>query len=531
MRRGSVAGPGGFGPRPWGNTKEASMPKLARSDWYDLARDTNWSFGYVSEQDVFPEELSGTGRVPAEGWLAWDEPYKITYREYVHNQVTKDTTTYSVKNAIARSALFEKLDPGWKSVILAHYGAITMPEYLASIGEARMGRFGRAAAWRNTATFGTLDEVRHGQIQAFFPYGLIGKEPRADWALKAFHTNDWIVLAVRQLFDDMFVANDALSIALQLTFTLETGFTNLQFLGMAADAIKVGDLEFGSLISSIQTDEARHAQQGEPTIKILAEGGHKDWGQFLIDHMFWRSWRVFALLTGLSMDYYTPLEHRTMSFKEFIEEWVIKQFSDQFRDFGLEYPWYWEEFVNELTWYHHAIHLGVWNWRPTVWWNPDAGVSADERVWLEEKYPGWNRTFGKYWDAIGDNIRAGKVEATFPETLPLVCNLCQLPIVRAAGVEAGALASAAPLRHTHGGRDYLFCSEPCKWIFARRPERFAGHRSLVDRFLAGEISPPDLGGVLAYMGLSPAEQGQDATGYAWAQAAAAGATGARAARR
>ena len=41
-------------------------------------------------------------------------------------------------------------------------------------------------------------------------------------------TNDWIVMAVRYLFDDMFVANDATSIALQLTFTLETGFTNLR---------------------------------------------------------------------------------------------------------------------------------------------------------------------------------------------------------------------------------------------------------------------------------------------------------------
>ena len=41
--------------------------------------------------------------------------------------------------------------------------------------------------------------------------------------------------------------------------------------------------------------------------------------------MFWRSWHIFALLTGLSMDYYTPLEHRTHSFKEFMNEWIIKQ--------------------------------------------------------------------------------------------------------------------------------------------------------------------------------------------------------------
>ncbi|WP_040790839.1 aromatic/alkene/methane monooxygenase hydroxylase/oxygenase subunit alpha [Nocardia paucivorans] len=492
------------------------MPKLSRSDWYDLSRDMNWTFRYVTEDEVFPEELSGSHRVSSEGWSKWDEPYKIGYREYVHNQVTKDTTTYSLKNTIRKSKLFDQLDPGWKSVIVAHYGAITMPEYLASIGEARMGRFGRSAAWRNTATFGTLDEIRHGQIQAFFPYGLLDKEPRGDWALKSFHTNNWIVIAVRQLFDDMFVANDAVSIALQLTFTLETGFTNLQFLGMAADAIDVGDLEFGSLISSIQTDEARHAQQGEPTIKVLIDNGEKEWGQFLIDHMFWRSWRVFALLTGLSMDYYTPLESRRMSFKEFIEDWVVQQFADQFRDFGLEYPWYWEQFIEELTWYHHAIHLGVWNYRPTVWWNPDAGVSPEERLWLEEKYPGWNRHFGKHWDVIGENIRKGDVAATLPQTLPITCNLCQLPIVRAAGVTVGALTDPAPLRHTHEGRDYVFCSEPCRWIFTRRPERFAGHRSLIDRVLSGEISPPDLGTVLEYFGLSAEEQGRDATDYAWA---------------
>lgn len=118
------------------------MPKLSRSDWYDLARDTNWTFRYVTEDEVFPEQLSGSHRVSAEGWLKWDEPYKIGYREYVHNQVTKDTTTYSLKNAIGRSKFFDALDPGWKSVIVAHYGAITIPEYLASIGEARMGRFG-----------------------------------------------------------------------------------------------------------------------------------------------------------------------------------------------------------------------------------------------------------------------------------------------------------------------------------------------------------------------------------------------------
>lgn len=493
------------------------MPKLARADWYDLSRDMNWTLTYVSEDEVWPEAQSNSYSVPTEAWWTWDEPYKITYTDYVHNQAGKDAAVYAVNSVVARSKMFESLDPGWKSAMVAHYGAIAIGEYLAGLGESRMGRFGRSAAWRNMATFGTLDETRHGQIQTYFAYSGLAKEPRLDWAHKTFHTNEWGAIAARHLFDDMFTANDAVSTAIQLTFTFETGFTNLQFLGMAADAMKVGDVDFSSLISSIQTDEARHAQQGEPTIKLLMDHGQAEVAQRLIDHMFWRSWHVFALLTGLSMDYYTPLEHRSHSFKEFMHEWIIKQFMDQFRDFGLERPWYWDEhFLTELEWYHHAIHLGVWFWRPTVWWNPDAGVSPAERDWLEEKYPGWNDTFGKNWDVIAENARAGRIERTLPETFPMVCNMCQIPVCTPSGHRAGYLPSPNPILLDYQGRRYTFCSEPCKWIFEQAPDRFKGHLNIIDRFLGGLIVPPTLEGALGYMALSPAEMGTDAEELAWA---------------
>jgi len=496
------------------------MPRLARSQWYDLTRDMNWDFSYVTEEEVFPELLSNGFGVPSHDWWTWDEPYKITYAEYVHNQAGKDAGLFSVNNVVGRSKIFENLDPGWLAAVTAHYGAIAVAEYQAGIGEARMARFGRAAAWRNMATYGALDETRHGQLQTYFPYQALSKEPRLDWAHKAYHTNEWGIIASRHLFDDMFTANDAVSMAIQLTFTFETGFTNLQFLGMAADAMKIGDIDFGSLISSIQTDEARHAQQGEPTLKILVAAGHKDIAQSLFDKMFWRAWKIFALLTGLSMDYYTPLEHRTHSFKEFMDEFINTQFIDQFRDFGLEPPWYWDKLNNEMNWVHHAYHLGVYFWRPTVWWNPVAGVGPEERVWLEEKYPGWNGSFGKYWDEMGKNVREGRVELTLPETFPVVCNSCQLPVCTPAGYAAGYLESPLPLQLTIDGRIYTFCSEPCQWVFEQTPEQFAGHTSIIDRLLGGVIQPPTIPGALAYMGLSPEECGQDGTDYDWAHATA-----------
>jgi len=73
-----------------------------------------------------------------------------------------------------------------------------------------------------------------------------------------------------------------------------------------------------------------------------------------------------------------------------------------------------------------------------------------------------------------------------------------------------------PRQVMHGGRVYTFCSEPCQWIFEQNPARYAGHLSIIDRFLAGHIQPPDMAGLRAYMGLCPAEQGTDAMNYSWA---------------
>jgi toluene monooxygenase system protein A len=136
-------------------------------------------------------------------------------------------------------------------------------------------------------------------------------------------------------------------------------------------------------------------------------------------------------------------------------------------------------------------------------------VSVAEREWLEAKYPGWHDRFGTYWETITENVRQGKVGHTHQETLLAVCNMCQLPM-------CSPTVGAPPLHVTRNGRVYTFCSDPCKWIFEQNPARYAGHLSIMDRLVAGHIQPPNMQGLWAYMGLSPAEQGDDAMNYAWA---------------
>jgi toluene monooxygenase system protein A len=490
------------------------MALLKREEWYDLGRDTNWTPRYVGEEELFPEAFSGAMGISAKSWERWDEPYKMTFREYVETQREKDGGAYSVKAALSRGRFFDEATEGWKSVLKSHYGAFAIPEYQASLAEARMVRFSRAPGNRNMALFGMLDEIRHGQIQLFFPHEHCPKDRQFDWAYKALQTEEWGAIAIRHLFDDMMMTRSATETAVMLTFAVESGFTNLQFLALAADAARAGDVTFSTLISSVQTDESRHAQQGAATLRVLIENGRTVEAQQMIDIIFWRTWRAFCLITGQAMDYYTPLEHRTRSFKEFVLEFIVDQFVRAVQDLGLQRPWYWSHFLASIDSYHHGMHLGVWYWRQTVWWNPRAGVSPPERDWLEAKYPGWNDTFGRCWDVFVENGLAGQTDRLSPTTFPVVCNMCCLPIVGTPG--AGWRTAAGPRAYwlAHNGRRYSFCSEECRWIFRLDPARYAGHLGFIDRVVRGMVSP-GIEGALDYMGIRPGERGEDAEGHRW----------------
>ncbi len=486
------------------------MALLERSTWYDLARTTEWTPSYISQEELFPPEMSGGEGIPDEIWSTYDEPYKVTYREYVDVQRQKDAGTYSVKAALERVDLYNTADPGWISILKEHYAAVALVEYGAALQESRYVRWSKAPGMRNMATFGMLDEIRHSQLQLYFPHEYIDKDRQFDWCHEAMWSNNWVALGARHAFDDLLMTRDVVQTSIFANFAFETGFTNLQFIGLSADAANAGDFTFSKLIQSIQSDEARHAQLGTPLLQMLIEHGQKDKAQNYIDIAFWRSYRLFTVLSGIPMDYYVPLHLRENSFKEFMEEWIVAQFIKSIEDLGLSKPWYWDIFLKDLSEHHHGQQLGTYSWRPTLWWNPAAGVSPEERDWLEEKYPGWNDTFGKVWDVMIDNFVNGRPEKTVPGTLPMICNVSQLPIVGTPGV------SLKDTSIVYEGRKYHFASEVDKWIFEQDPDRYKHHENMIDRFLGGQIQPADLGGVLEYMGLGVISPGgDDAHGYAW----------------
>ena len=102
---------------------------------------------------MFPE-WTGQGKVPREAWARWDEPYKVTYPEYVATQREKETGAYSVKAVLQKSrssTSWTRAGSRWPRSISA---AVALVEDLAVYAELRMARFGLSPAWRNMAVFG-----------------------------------------------------------------------------------------------------------------------------------------------------------------------------------------------------------------------------------------------------------------------------------------------------------------------------------------------------------------------------------------
>lgn len=477
---------------------------LARDEWLYLARDLDWEFSYVREDEAFPPEIAGEPYLPQAAWAGFREPYRTTYAEYVTHQHGKEASVQAVRAAVGGVEDFQRLDPLWLSALKLHAATLPLAEFTATIGNLRAARFGRAGAWRVTALLGALDELRHTQIPLLLMHELVRWDPQFDWTHRFYHSNDWVAISARHLFDEMTLAADPIEFAIATNFVFETGFTNLQFIGLSAVAHHAGDRMFETMVKSIQTDEARHAQIG-PAVLATVIAHDPARAQRLLDKWFWRQWHLFAVVTGFAMDYLTPVAQRRTSFKEFMSEWVLDQFARSIEALGLARPWYWDEFVASIDRYHHMVYAAAYSYRATVWFDL-ALPGPEERAWLRAHYPDSWQDFDPLWANMAERWRTSgpDLEWYVHGTTPVgFCSLCQLVLC------GGTTAWNAAQVMDHGDRRYVFCSAPCAKIFADEPERYAGHKDVARRILDGEAPANLLELVRGYFGLAPDRWGKD----------------------
>ena len=158
--------------------------------------------------------------------------------------------------------------------------------------------------------------------------------------------------------------------------------------------------------------------------------------------------------------------------------------------------------------YHHMVYASAYTYRATVWFDIVL-PGPQERAWLRAKYPQHWDQIDPVWDRVTERWAAADVGNDFAvhgTAIVGFCDLCQL-----------VLCGGTPARNSagtlvHEGKKYIFCSEPCRWIFEREPERYAGHKDVVKRVLAGE-APANLVAMLTqYFGLSYSTWGKDIFG-------------------
>jgi toluene monooxygenase system protein A len=189
-----------------------------------------------------------------------------------------------------------------------------------------------------------------------------------------------------------------------------------------------------------------------------------------------------------------------------MEEWVIDQYLRTLEEYGLARPWYWDIFLDALDHYHHMLYASAYTYRASVWFD-FVVPGPDERAWLRAKYPRSWDDFDGIWASITERWRRadpGNDFAVHGTAIVPFCDLCQL-----------VLSNGTPRRNDasvldRDGQRYIFCSRPCRWIFEQEPERYASHRNVVKRVLAGEAPANLVALVQQYFGLRYETWGKDA---------------------
>ena len=274
----------------------------------------------------------------------------------------------------------------------------------------------------------------------------------------------------------------------------------------------VGDRMVEKMLSSIQTDEARHSQIGPAVLRTVIRHD-PEYAQVLVDKWFWRTWRSLrgrdGIHDGLS-DAARGAHGVVQRIRRGVDRGPVRPHPrrariasplvlGRVRRVGRSLPPHGLRERLHVPGHHMVQLLAAGSGRASV-----APFEISEHVGRARSYLGAG---DRRWRQSGPGVEWFD-HGTTP---PGFCDLCQL--VLCAGTPKKNSAKVVD----HAGKRFVFCSEPCAWIFGREPERYASHAGLVRRILSGQAPANLLSLVREYFGLTPESWGKDVRGgdYPW----------------
>ena len=473
--------------------------RLSLAERYKLMTRMGWEPTYQPPEKVFPHaHYEG---IKVKNWDDWEDPFRMMMDAYWKYQGEKEKKLYAIMEAFAQNNGHLNIsDARYVNALKLFLQGVTPLEYQAHRGFARQARQFPGEGASVACHMQSLDELRHTQTQihtlAHYNKYFDGLHDFTKW-----HDRVWYLSVPKSFFDDANTAGP-FEYILAIGFAFEFVLTNLLFVPFMSGAAYNGDMATVTFGFSAQSDESRHMTLGLQAVKFMLEQ-HEDnvpIVQEWIDKWLWRGYKVLSLVAAM-MDYMLP--ESPMSWKEAWEIYFEENGGALFRDlerYGIRMP----EYASICT--HEKDHLSHQVWG--ILYNHTAAAAfhtwvPDERKmdWLSAKYPD---TFDRYYrprlELWREMQEAG--ERYYSQTLPLICQTCQIP--------CGFTEVDDPTRYSlrttiYKGERYNFCSDPCKAIFEREPEKFVHAWLPPHQIFQGNCGGPTLEDVLKWYNIQPGD--------------------------
>ncbi len=451
-----------------------------------MTRGLGWETTYQPMDRVFPyDKYEG---IKIHDWDKWEDPFRLTMDAYWKYQGEKEKKLYAVIEAFAQNnGQLGITDARYVNALKLFIQGVTPLEYYAYRGFAHVGRHFTGESARVATQMQAIDELRHFQTEthALSHYNKYfnGMHNSHQWFDRV-----WYLSVPKSFFEDALTAGP-FEFLTAISFSFEYVLTNLLFVPFMSGAAHNGDLATVTFGFSAQSDESRHMTLGIECIKFMLEQdpGNVPIVQAWIDKWFWRGYRVLTLV-AMMQDYMLP--KRVMSWREAWEMYGEANGTALFRDlarYGIREPMGWQQAIKEKD---HISHQ-AWN----IFYNycgaaaMHTWVPTDEELdWLSRKYP---ETFDKLYRPRLLHYRKLQQEGKrfYNATLPMLCTTCQIPM---AFTEPDEPTQICYRESTYLGDKYHFCSDGCKHVFDREPEKFKQSWLPVHQIYQGNCFKPDV---------------------------------------
>src|SRR5574343_855212 len=441
--------------------------KLGLKERYTLmTRDLAWETSYQPMDKVFPQ-TSYEG-IKIHDWDKWEDPFRLTMDAYWKYQSEKERKLYAILDGFNQNnGHLSVTDARYINVLKLFLGSTPPLELMAARGFSMVGRQMVGAGPRVACQMQAVDEYRHfqTQIHSISNYNKYynGMDEFAHQQSRMWYLSDG-----KSFFDDAITAGP-FEFMVAIGFAFEYVLTNILFVPFISGAAYNGDMAAMTVGFSAQSDEARHMTLGLECIKFMLEQDPDNLPivQRWIDKWTWRGTRKLASV-AMMMDYMLP--KRVMSWKEAWEIYFEQNGGALFNDlakYGIKMPECLtqctvdKEHISHQAWatfYQYAHASGFHTWLP----------NAEEMDWLSAKYP---NTFDKYYRPRFEQWRemADKGECFYNNTLPMLCQVCQIPMVF---TEPDDPTKICYRESDYNGEKYHTCSDGCKHIFDDEPEKY-----------------------------------------------------------